>query len=86
MRICHRWMQEEATERQGRSQPSRCTTARDDRRIVGMALMDRAATSRTIALHIQSITHLSVSTQTIRHRLQQSGLSARSALLRLPLI
>ncbi|GFX17004.1 HTH_38 domain-containing protein [Trichonephila clavipes] len=34
MRICHRWMQEEVTDRQGRSHPPRCTIVRDDRRIV----------------------------------------------------
>ncbi|GFU70591.1 transposable element Tcb1 transposase [Trichonephila clavipes] len=36
--------------------------------------MDRAATSRTIAHHIQSDTHHSVSARTIRRRLQQSGM------------
>ncbi|GFX91793.1 uncharacterized protein TNCV_3529921 [Trichonephila clavipes] len=33
----------------GLSHPTRCTTARDDRWIVSMAVIDRAATSRTIA-------------------------------------
>ncbi|GFT39825.1 transposable element Tcb1 transposase [Trichonephila clavipes] len=50
-----------------------------------MAVMDRSVTSRTIAQHIESITHHSVSARTIRRRLQQSGLSARLPLLGLPL-
>ncbi|GFT30217.1 transposable element Tcb1 transposase [Trichonephila clavipes] len=42
-----------------------------------MAVMDRSITSQTVALYIESVAHHSVSTRTIRHRLQQSGLSAR---------
>ncbi|GFV56076.1 hypothetical protein TNCV_2266621 [Trichonephila clavipes] len=52
---------------------------------VGEALMDRAATSRTIAQQIQSVTHYSVSARTIRGRLQQSGMSTKRPLLCLPL-
>ncbi|GFX95235.1 transposable element Tcb1 transposase [Trichonephila clavipes] len=44
-----------------------------------------SVTSRTIAQHIESVTHHSVSASTIRCRLQQSGLSARRPLLGLPL-
>ncbi|GFT73328.1 transposable element Tcb1 transposase [Trichonephila clavipes] len=50
-----------------------------------MAVTDRSVTSRTIAQHIESVTHHSVSARTIRRRLQQSGLSARRPLLGLPL-
>ncbi|GFV65417.1 hypothetical protein TNCV_2638471 [Trichonephila clavipes] len=39
--------------------------------------------TRSIAQQTQSVTHYSVSTR--RHRLQQSGISARHSLLRLPL-
>ncbi|GFS78880.1 uncharacterized protein TNCV_4341481 [Trichonephila clavipes] len=85
MRICDRWMQEGTTDRRGRSHPPQCTTSREDRQIVRMAVTDRSITSRTIAQHIESITHHSVSARTIRRRLQQSGLSARSQLLGLPL-
>ncbi|GFX29198.1 HTH_38 domain-containing protein [Trichonephila clavipes] len=42
-------------------------------------------TSGTVAQHIESVTHHSVSARTIRRRLQQSGLSARRPLLDLPL-
>ncbi|GFW03224.1 hypothetical protein TNCV_463381 [Trichonephila clavipes] len=52
--------------------PPRCISARDDRRIVHMTEMDRAAKSRTKAKQIQSVTHHSVSTHTIRRHLQQS--------------
>ncbi|GFV68061.1 transposable element Tcb1 transposase [Trichonephila clavipes] len=50
-----------------------------------MGVTDRSVTSRTIAQHIESVTHHSVSARTIRRRLQQSGLSARRPLLGLPL-
>ncbi|GFU92881.1 transposable element Tcb1 transposase [Trichonephila clavipes] len=50
-----------------------------------MTVTDRSDTSQTIAQHIESVTHHSVSAHTIRRRLQQSGLSARRSLLGLPL-
>ncbi|GFX97275.1 transposable element Tcb1 transposase [Trichonephila clavipes] len=50
-----------------------------------MAVTDRSVTLRTVAQYIESVTHHSVSAHTIRRRLQQSGLSARSPLLGLPL-
>ncbi|GFV63368.1 transposable element Tcb1 transposase [Trichonephila clavipes] len=65
--------------------PPRCTTVLDDRQIVGMEVMERAATSQTIAQQIQSVTRHSVSASTIRLRLQQRGMSTRRPLLRLPL-
>ncbi|GFX50722.1 transposable element Tc1 transposase [Trichonephila clavipes] len=85
MRICDRWMQEGTTDRRGRSHPPQCTTSREDRQIVRMAVTGRSVTSRTIAQHIEFITHNSVSPRTIRRRLQQSGLSTRRPLLGLPL-
>ncbi|GFS73309.1 transposable element Tcb1 transposase [Trichonephila clavipes] len=50
-----------------------------------MTVTDFSVTSRTVAQHIESVTHHSVSARTIRRRLQQSGLSARHPLLGLPL-
>ncbi|GFW31783.1 transposable element Tcb1 transposase [Trichonephila clavipes] len=85
MRICDRWMQEGTTDRRGRSHPPQCTTSREDRQIVRMAVTDRSVTSLTVAQHIESVSHHSVSTRTIRRRLQQSGLSTRRPLLFLPL-
>ncbi|GFX83487.1 transposable element Tcb1 transposase [Trichonephila clavipes] len=85
MRICDRWMQEDMMHRRGRSPPPQCTTSREDRQIVRMAVTDRSVASRTIAQQIESVTHHSVSARTIRRRLQQSGLSARCPLLCLPL-
>ncbi|GFU89052.1 transposable element Tcb1 transposase [Trichonephila clavipes] len=85
MRICDRWMQEGTADRRSRSHPPQCTTSREDRQIVGMAVTDRSVTSQTIAQHIESVTHHSVSVRTIQRRLQQSGLSARCPLLGLPL-
>ncbi|GFT56111.1 transposable element Tcb1 transposase [Trichonephila clavipes] len=81
IRICDHCMQEDTTARPGRSHPPQCSTSREDRQIVEMALMDRSVASRTIVEHIESVTHHSVSARTIRRRLQQSGLSGRRALL-----
>ncbi|GFX34775.1 transposable element Tcb1 transposase [Trichonephila clavipes] len=80
MRICDCWIQVGTTDQRGRSHPPQCTTPREDRRIVRMAV-----TPRTVAQHIESVTHHSVSARPIRRRLQQSGLSARRPLLDLPL-
>ncbi|GFY27927.1 transposable element Tcb1 transposase [Trichonephila clavipes] len=85
MRICDRWMQEGTTDRHGQSHPPQCTTSREDRQILRIAVTDRAVTSRIVAQHIESVTHHSVSARTIRRRLQQSGLTSRRPLLGLPL-
>ncbi|GFX43968.1 transposable element Tcb1 transposase [Trichonephila clavipes] len=81
MRICDCWMQESTMDRRGRSHPPQCTTSREDRQKLHMAVTDRSVTSRTVAQHIKSVTHHSVSARTNRRRLQQSGLSARRSLL-----
>ncbi|GFV68953.1 transposable element Tcb2 transposase [Trichonephila clavipes] len=78
-------MQEGTPDRRGRSHPPQCTNSREDRQIVCIAVTDLSVTSRTIAQHIESVMHHSVSARTIRRRLQQSGLSARCPLLGLPL-
>ncbi|GFV78372.1 transposable element Tcb1 transposase [Trichonephila clavipes] len=78
-------MQEGTTDRHGRSHPPQCTTSREDRQIVRMAVTDRSVTSRIVAQHIESATHHSVSAHTTRSHLQQSGLSARRPLFGLPL-
>ncbi|GFV50673.1 transposable element Tcb1 transposase [Trichonephila clavipes] len=85
MRICDRWMQEGTTDRRDRLHPPQCTTSLEDRHIMHMAVTDRSVTSRTVAQHIESVMHHSVSARTIRRRLQQSGLSSRRPLLGLPL-
>ncbi|GFU26095.1 transposable element Tcb1 transposase [Trichonephila clavipes] len=46
-----------------------------------MAVTDHSIISRTVAQHIESVTHHSVSARTIPRRLQQSGVSARRPLL-----
>ncbi|GFW16409.1 transposable element Tcb1 transposase [Trichonephila clavipes] len=61
MWICDRWMQEgTTTDRRGRSHPPQCTTSREERQIVRMAVTDRSVTSQTVAQHIESVTHHSV--------------------------
>ncbi|GFU37889.1 transposable element Tcb1 transposase [Trichonephila clavipes] len=77
-------MQEGTTDRRGRSHPPQCTTSREDRQIVRMAVTVHSVTSRTVAQHIESVTHHSVSACTIRRRLQLSRLSTRHPLLGLP--
>ncbi|KFM68254.1 Transposable element Tcb1 transposase, partial [Stegodyphus mimosarum] len=77
-------MQDGSTDRRVQLHPPQCTTSRDDRNILRMAVTDRSVISRTIAQHIQSVTHHPVSARTIRRCLQQSGLSTRRPLLRLP--
>ncbi|GFY14204.1 transposable element Tcb1 transposase [Trichonephila clavipes] len=84
-RICGRWMQKGTPDRRGRSHPPQCTTSREDRQIVRMAVTDRSVTSRTVAQPIESVTHHSVCARNIGRRLQESGLSARRPLLGLPL-
>ncbi|GFV62180.1 transposable element Tcb1 transposase [Trichonephila clavipes] len=69
MRIYDHWMQEGTMDLRGRSHPPQCTTSREDRQIVRMAVTDRSVTSRTIVQHIESVTHHSVSARTIRRRL-----------------
>ncbi|GFY13535.1 transposable element Tcb1 transposase [Trichonephila clavipes] len=78
-------MQAGTTDQCGRSHPPQCTTSRENRQIVLVAVTDRSVISRTIAQHIESITHHSVSARTIRRILQQNGLSTRHPLLGLPL-
>ncbi|GFX26062.1 transposable element Tcb1 transposase [Trichonephila clavipes] len=78
-------MQEGTVDQRGLSHPPQCTTSRVGRQIVRKAVTDCSITLRTVAQHIASVTHHSVSARTIRRRLQQSGLSARRPLLGLPL-
>ncbi|GFX29984.1 transposable element Tcb1 transposase [Trichonephila clavipes] len=85
MRVCDRWMQEGTTDRRSQSHPPQCTTSREDRQIVSMAVTDRSVTSRSVTQHIECVTCHSVSARTIRRCLQQSDLSARCPLLGLRL-
>ncbi|GFT14761.1 transposable element Tcb1 transposase [Trichonephila clavipes] len=85
MRICERWMQEGTRDRRGQSHPPQCTTLCENRQIVRMAVTDRSVTSRTLAQHIEPVTHHSVSACTIGRCLQLSFLSVRRPLLGLPL-
>ncbi|GFS69160.1 transposable element Tcb1 transposase [Trichonephila clavipes] len=78
-------MQKGTTDQRGQSHPPQCTTSSEDKQIGRMAVTDRSITSRTIAQHIECVTHHLVSARTIRCHLQQSGLSARRPLLGLPL-
>ncbi|GFW59293.1 transposable element Tcb1 transposase [Trichonephila clavipes] len=85
MRIRDRWMPEGTMDRRGRSHSPQCPTSRENRQTVRMAVTDRSVTSQTVAQHIESVTHHSVSARAIRRSLQQSGLTAKRPLLGLPL-
>ncbi|GFU00730.1 transposable element Tcb1 transposase [Trichonephila clavipes] len=50
-----------------------------------MVVTDRSVTSRTVAQHIECVTHHSVSARTIRRRLQKSSIFTRHPLLGLSL-
>ncbi|GFV59544.1 transposable element Tcb1 transposase [Trichonephila clavipes] len=50
-----------------------------------MTVTDRSVKSRTVAQHIEYVTHHSVSARTIRRHLQQSSVSARRPMLGLSL-
>ncbi|GFW26202.1 transposable element Tcb1 transposase [Trichonephila clavipes] len=73
------------TDQRGPSHPRQCTISLEDRQNVRKTVTDRSVTSRTVAQHIESVTHHSVSARTIRRRLKQSGTSARRPFLGLPL-
>ncbi|GFS70827.1 transposable element Tcb1 transposase [Trichonephila clavipes] len=83
--IYDRGMQKGTTDRNGRTHPPQCTTSREGRLIVRMAVTDRSVTSRTVAHHIEPVKHHSVSSVPIRRHLQQSDLSARHPSLGLSL-
>ncbi|GFX49606.1 transposable element Tcb1 transposase [Trichonephila clavipes] len=85
IRLCDRWMQDGTTNRRGQSHPPQRTSSLEDRQIVLMAMTDHSVTSQTAVQHIKFVTHHSVTARTIRHRLQQSYLSARRPLFGLPL-
>ncbi|GFX70861.1 transposable element Tcb1 transposase [Trichonephila clavipes] len=85
MRICDRWMQEGTMDQRGRSHPPPCTSLREERQIVRMAVTNHSVTSRTIAQHIEPVMYHSASARIIGRRLQQSCLSGRRPLLGLPL-
>ncbi|GFV36436.1 transposable element Tcb1 transposase [Trichonephila clavipes] len=83
--ICDCWMQEGTTDQRGRSHLPQCTTSREDKQIVRMAVMNLSVTSRTLAQHIETVTHHSMYERTFQRRLQPSDLSARRTLLGQPL-
>ncbi|GFV27013.1 hypothetical protein TNCV_4852501 [Trichonephila clavipes] len=67
--------------RRDHSHSPRCTTVRDNKWIVRMAVIDRTATSETIVQQIQSVTHNSEQSHNNRHHFHQSIMSARHPLL-----
>ncbi|GFW52920.1 HTH_Tnp_Tc3_2 domain-containing protein [Trichonephila clavipes] len=70
-RICDRWMKEGTTDQRGRSHPPQCTTSREYRQIVGMAVTDRSVTSRTIAQNIDDLSPIENMWSMVAQRLTQ---------------
>ncbi|KAJ8876753.1 hypothetical protein PR048_021200 [Dryococelus australis] len=73
------------TQRRAGSGPRNVTTARDDRRLVCMAVTDRTVSSTVLARHWSIETGVYLSALTVRRRLLRAGLVARMSLRRLPL-
>ncbi|GFU01082.1 transposable element Tcb1 transposase [Trichonephila clavipes] len=85
MRVSKQWTDEGRTARESGSGPRNVTSARDDRRLVRMALTDRTASSRQLAAQLSTATGVSLCASSIRRRLLQRGLRARIPLYRIPL-
>ncbi|KFM83131.1 Transposable element Tc1 transposase, partial [Stegodyphus mimosarum] len=85
MRVWKQWTDECRTTRKSGSGPRNVTSARDDRHLVRMARTDRTASSRQLAALWSIATGVSLCASSIRRRLLQCGLRARTPLYRIPL-
>ncbi|XP_071039937.1 uncharacterized protein [Parasteatoda tepidariorum] len=84
-RVWKQWMDECQTTRKSGSGTRNVTSAFDGRHLVRMALMDRTAPSRQLAAQWSIATSVSLCASSIRRRLLQCGLRARTPLYRIPL-
>lgn len=64
------------TRRPGQGRP-RCTTAREDRRMVNTAVRQPSLTARELGSQHTEATHQVISTATVRNRLHEAGLHGR---------
>ncbi|GFT43944.1 transposable element Tc1 transposase [Trichonephila clavipes] len=85
MRVSKQGTDEGRTARKSVSGLRNVTSAREDRRLVGMAQTDRSAFSRQLAAQWSTATYVSLCASSIRRRLLQRGLRARIPLYRIPL-
>lgn len=85
MRVWKQWTDECRTTRKSGSGPRNVTSTRDDRHLVRMARTDRTASSRQLAAQWSIATGVSLCASSIRRRLLQRGLRARTPLYRIPL-
>ena len=73
------------TDERRRSGRPRCTSRRQDRAIVRVALRTRTSTARQIRQQIVNPGNVGISDQTIRNRLRENGLHSRRPVVRVPL-
>ena len=85
MRVWNQWKEEGRTQRRAGIGPRDVTTARDDRHLVRMTVMDRTVSSTVLSRRWSTATGLDLSASTVRRRLLRAGLVARMPLRRLPL-
>ncbi|GIY58064.1 transposable element Tc1 transposase [Caerostris darwini] len=79
------WTDECRTTRKSGSGLRNVRSAREDRHLVRMALTDRPASSRQLTAQWSLATGISLCASSIRRRLLQRGLRARTPLYRIPL-
>ena len=80
MRVWNQWREEGRTQRLAGTGPRNVTTARDDRHLVRMVVMNRTASSTVLNRRWSTSTVLDLSTSTGRRRFLRAGLVARMQL------
>ncbi|XP_042895726.1 uncharacterized protein [Parasteatoda tepidariorum] len=85
MRVWRQWTNECQTTRKSGSGLRNVTSAGKDRHLVRMALTDHTASSRQLAVQWPTATGVSLCASSIRRRLLQRGLRAKTPLYRIPL-
>ena len=85
VRVWNQWREVGRTQRRAGTGPHNMTTARDDRHLIRMAVMDRTASSTVLSRRSSTEAGLDLSASTVGRLLFTAGLVARIPLLRLPL-
>ncbi|GFY31685.1 transposable element Tcb2 transposase [Trichonephila clavipes] len=85
MRVWKQWIDEHLTTRKTGSGRRKLTSARDHRHLLRMAVNDRTASSRQLAVRWSTAKSILMSASSIRRRLLQRVLRATMPLYRIPL-
>ena len=83
MHIWKKLTEENQARRKPGSGARNCTTARDDKHLIRMAVTERRASSRVLAQRWRMAIGALLSSSTVRHHLLQLGLGARLPLRRI---